>query len=284
MKLSECGVACWHRPKAARRPWGAQTGRRRRRLPPTAHALPAQPPAALLPWPAPVMSDYHVELVEDNISEFHVVFKGPPDSAVAAVAAAAGCPQCRRFRLPACRPPALSFPHLLLLAIPSTPRQARTRAATGGCMWSCPRPTRTRARPSGLSTRSTTPTSTRWVAASCSLGWPRHLFACGCWASCGKGCGLGVRDAPPRAQHMHTHSRPLCALPPRQGAGSVCLDVINQTWSPMFDLVNVFETFLPQVGAGAGVGRAAAAGAGATGCVAWCALGCPHMLRRQQRR
>jgi hypothetical protein len=33
-----------------------------------------------------------------------------------------------------------------------------------------------------------------------------------------------------------------------QGAGSVCLDVINQTWSPMFDLVNVFETFLPQVG------------------------------------
>jgi ubiquitin-conjugating enzyme E2 H len=35
-----------------------------------------------------------------------------------------------------------------------------------------------------------------------------------------------------------------------QGAGSVCLDVINQTWSPMFDLVNVFETFLPQVCAG----------------------------------
>lgn len=130
-----------------------------------------------------VMSDWQVELVEDNISEFHVVFKGPPESETPPPP-----PRpppvpplpARSHHLPAssCCLPLLTLarqqwqrsaarsrpnPRRRRRVAASLSRQARMRVACGGYMWSCQRPTLTSPRALASSTRSTTQTSTRWA-------------------------------------------------------------------------------------------------------------------------
>lgn len=50
-------------------------------------------------------------------------------------------------------------------------------------------------------------------------------------------CKLGDLHVPNSLKLTHIGHR----------SGSVCLDVINQTWSPMYDMLNIFEVFLPQL-------------------------------------
>ena len=32
-----------------------------------------------------------------------------------------------------------------------------------------------------------------------------------------------------------------------EASGSICLDVLNQEWGPIYSLLNIYETFIPQL-------------------------------------
>ena len=32
-----------------------------------------------------------------------------------------------------------------------------------------------------------------------------------------------------------------------ENSGSICLDVLNQEWAPIYSLINIYETFIPQL-------------------------------------
>ncbi|RUS11181.1 ubiquitin-conjugating enzyme/RWD-like protein, partial [Endogone sp. FLAS-F59071] len=68
-----------------------------------------------------------------------------------------------------------------------------------------------------------------------SIGFMNKIFHPNIDEICPEGLGVFIHLAELFPLHLHSRS------------GSVCLDVINQTWSPMFDMMNIFEVFLPQL-------------------------------------
>ena len=157
--------------------------------------------------PRRMMSDWQVELVNDNVNEFYVEFKGPPDSAPYA---SPPLPVCSWRHATACKS-CSSTSNTLALAGPYE-----------GGLW-----------------KVHVELPDNYPYKSPSIGFVNRIYHPNVDEMCAELCGLACKSL----------SEPLSASGCERGAcvrraGSVCLDVINQTWSPMFGaglLVHIFS-------------------------------------------